>query len=264
MARIIRSASYPPRSGSPRSSRIRSGGESRTCCSAVHGAGPARHRVPAFGECPDQGGADGRVVLHQQQLRHEMTVSTFTRRQTHISQPAVARAASLGTVLPALNHACATLGHVHMRVLAGLGAWLLGVGAATAGSLLAVSLLGQGIAASTSQQLTSAAVNNALAAEASEEQGADSATAGSPGPSPSATRSDQAQPYRRQPEAGVTPPGEGTARRQQIPARVLGRRPSDRERHAELDRAHLGGRHRGRRLPSGRCVPGVVEPDPGL
>lgn len=99
-----------------------------------------------------------------------------------------------------------------MRVLAGVGAWLLGVGAATAGSLLAVSLLGQGIAASTSQQLTSAAVNNALAAEASEEQGADSATTGSPGPSPSATRSDQAQPYRRQPATGVTPPGEGTAR----------------------------------------------------
>jgi hypothetical protein len=99
-----------------------------------------------------------------------------------------------------------------MRVLAGVGAWLLGVGAATAGSLLAVSLLGQGIAASTSQQLTSAAVNNALAAEANQEQGADSATTGSPGPSPSVTRSDQAQPYRRQPEAGATPPGEGTVR----------------------------------------------------
>jgi hypothetical protein len=99
-----------------------------------------------------------------------------------------------------------------MRVLAGVGAWLLGVGAATAGSLLAVSLLGQGIAPSTSQQLTSAAVNNALAAEASEQQGANSATTGSPGPSPSATRSDQAQPYRRQPATGVTPPGEGTVR----------------------------------------------------
>ena len=44
--------------------------------------------------------------------------------------------------------------HVHMRVAAGVGAWLIGVGAATAGSLLAVSLLGQGIATSTSQQLT--------------------------------------------------------------------------------------------------------------
>lgn len=117
----------------------------------------------------------------------------------------MARAASLGTVLPALNHTYVTLGHVHMRVLAGVGAWLLGVGAATAGSLLAVSLLGQGIAASTSQQLTAAAVNNALAAEASEAKGADPATTGSPGPSPSATRSDQAQPYQRQPETGATP-----------------------------------------------------------
>jgi serine/threonine-protein kinase len=141
-----------------------------------------------------------------------MTVSTFARRQAYIGQPAVARVSPLGTVLPALNHACVTLGHVHMRVLAGVGAWLLGVGAATAGSLLAVSLLGQGIAASTSQQLTSAAVNNALAAEASEKQGADSATTGSPDPSPSATQSDQAQPYRRQPQTGATPPGKNAAR----------------------------------------------------
>jgi hypothetical protein len=100
-----------------------------------------------------------------------------------------------------------------MRVLAGVSAWLLGVGAATAGSLLAVSLLGQGIAAGTSQQLTSAAVNNALAAEANQEQGADSATTGSPGPSPAATRSDQAQPYRRQPATGVTPPARASRSR---------------------------------------------------
>jgi hypothetical protein len=52
-----------------------------------------------------------------------------------------------------------------MRILAGVGAWLLGAGTATAGSLLAVSLLGQGIAASPSQQLTGAAVNRALARE---------------------------------------------------------------------------------------------------
>ena len=55
-----------------------------------------------------------------------------------------------------------------MRVAAGAGAWLLGVGAATAGSLLAVSLLGQGIATNTSQQLTESTVKRALAAEASE------------------------------------------------------------------------------------------------
>jgi serine/threonine-protein kinase len=52
-----------------------------------------------------------------------------------------------------------------MRILAGVGAWLFGAGTATAGSLLAVSLLGQGIAASPSQQLTAAAVNRALARE---------------------------------------------------------------------------------------------------
>jgi len=52
-----------------------------------------------------------------------------------------------------------------MRILAGVGAWLFGAGTATAGSLLAVSLLGQGIAASPSQQLTGAAVNRALARE---------------------------------------------------------------------------------------------------
>ncbi len=54
-----------------------------------------------------------------------------------------------------------------MRVLVGTGAWLLGAATATAGSVLAVSLLGQGIADSSSQQLTVAAVNQALANEAS-------------------------------------------------------------------------------------------------
>src|SRR5215831_7378886 len=55
-----------------------------------------------------------------------------------------------------------------MRIVAGVGAWLLGAGTATAGSLLAVSLLGQGIAETTGQQLTTAAVNQALAREARE------------------------------------------------------------------------------------------------
>ena len=57
---------------------------------------------------------------------------------------------------------------MHVRILAGVGAWLLGAGTATAGSLLAVSLLGQGIADTTGQQLTTAAVNQALAREARE------------------------------------------------------------------------------------------------
>jgi len=61
-----------------------------------------------------------------------------------------------------------SLGRVSARFLAGVGAWLLGAGAATAGSLLAVSALGQGLAPTPSQQLTVAAVNQALASEAAE------------------------------------------------------------------------------------------------
>lgn len=84
---------------------------------------------------------------------------------------------------------------MHVRILAGVGAWLLGVGAATAGSLLAVSLLGQGIAESPGQQLTTAAVNRALAREAREASQA--ARAGSPpasSPAPSSRRTGPAAP----------------------------------------------------------------------
>jgi hypothetical protein len=54
---------------------------------------------------------------------------------------------------------------VHARFLVGISAWLLGASAATGGSLLAVSFLGQGLAPAPSQQLTVAAVNRALASE---------------------------------------------------------------------------------------------------
>ncbi|HEY6278712.1 MAG TPA: hypothetical protein VIX86_20560 [Streptosporangiaceae bacterium] len=54
------------------------------------------------------------------------------------------------------------------RLLFGIGAWLLGAVAATGGCLLAVSMLGQGIAASPGQQLTVAMVNRALASESAE------------------------------------------------------------------------------------------------
>jgi eukaryotic-like serine/threonine-protein kinase len=74
---------------------------------------------------------------------------------------------------------------VQVRVFMGFGAWLVGVGAATAGSLVAVSLLGQGIAPSTSQQLSSDAVNRALAVEATE---ASVSASGSPSPTPSKPR----------------------------------------------------------------------------
>ena len=52
---------------------------------------------------------------------------------------------------------------VHTRVLLAAGAWLLGVVAATGGSLAAVSLIGQSLAAPPTQQLTVSAVNRALA-----------------------------------------------------------------------------------------------------
>ncbi len=52
---------------------------------------------------------------------------------------------------------------VPTRVLLGIGAWLVGVGAATGGSLAAVSLIGQSIAGTPTQQLTVSAVNQALA-----------------------------------------------------------------------------------------------------
>lgn len=73
-----------------------------------------------------------------------------------------------------------SLGRVHTRILIA-GAWLLGATTATVGSLWAVSELGQGIIGQSTQQLTSAAVNRALANEAAE-------PSGSPEPSPGPAR----------------------------------------------------------------------------
>jgi hypothetical protein len=54
---------------------------------------------------------------------------------------------------------------VHGRIYLAVAAWLLGASAATGGSLVAVSLLGQSLAAPPTQQLTVAAVNRALASD---------------------------------------------------------------------------------------------------
>jgi len=93
-----------------------------------------------------------------------------------------------------------------MRIAVGVGAWLLGVGAATGGSLLAVSLLGQGIAASNSQQLTPAAVARALASEASDPthpaQGSGSPRIATPSP---------ARSLRTHPQLAATSPPQGNA-----------------------------------------------------
>jgi hypothetical protein len=93
---------------------------------------------------------------------------------------------------------------VRTRVLVGLGAWLLGAAAATGASLLAVSLLSRGIAASPSQQLTAAMVDRALASEAAES----ASPLRIPTPSPSvqlggvAMPITRATPVPRQPPAG--------------------------------------------------------------
>jgi hypothetical protein len=72
---------------------------------------------------------------------------------------------------------------VPTRILIGLGAWLVGAAGATGGSLLAVSLLGQGIISSPGQQLSVGAVNRALASEAAETPGPGAGThTHTPGP----------------------------------------------------------------------------------
>lgn len=106
---------------------------------------------------------------------------------------------------------------MQIRILVGVGAWLLGATAATAGSLLAVSLLGQGIADSPGQQLTTTAVNRALAHEAGE------ATASSAAPAPSvtspaATRAAQTQAPAAQPQqTEVSPSARTSASRSAAP-----------------------------------------------
>jgi hypothetical protein len=57
------------------------------------------------------------------------------------------------------------MARVHGRIYLAVAAWLLGASAATGGSLVAVSLLGQSLAAPPTQQLTVAAVNRALASD---------------------------------------------------------------------------------------------------
>jgi len=95
-----------------------------------------------------------------------------------------------------------SLGRVSARFLAGVGAWLLGAAAATGGSLLAVSALGQGLAPTPSQQLTVAAVNQALASEAAEATG----PAAPIPPVKSSATPLAPRPKKRSPPPSATPP----------------------------------------------------------
>jgi hypothetical protein len=86
--------------------------------------------------------------------------------------------------------------------LVGVGAWFLGAAAATGGSLLAVSVLGQALAPAPSQQLTETAVNRALASEAAE-----AADTASPRPPVSSSATPLAPRVKKSPAApSPTPP----------------------------------------------------------
>jgi len=102
--------------------------------------------------------------------------------------------------------------------MAGVGAWLLGVGTATAGSLLAVSLLGQGIAASPGQQLTADAVNQALAREAHDASEAATRTAPPAVPTPSATKPAATSPAASQAAPAPSAPAAAPAAAPAVPA----------------------------------------------
>jgi hypothetical protein len=74
---------------------------------------------------------------------------------------------------------------VRSRVLLGVGGWLLGAGAATAGSLYAIAQLGQGLIEQRTNQVSVAMVNAALAQDGAE-------PAANPQPNPSPTTSPNA------------------------------------------------------------------------
>ena len=69
---------------------------------------------------------------------------------------------------------------MHSRILLGVAAWLAGASAATAGSLLAVSALGQGMNPTADEQVSVETVNRALAKEAAERTAAMPHRSGSP------------------------------------------------------------------------------------
>ena len=111
---------------------------------------------------------------------------------------------SLRQALPRLNLRRATLRSVRTRIFIGVGAWLLGVVTATCGSLLAVSLLGNGfgVSAGQGQQLTAAAVNAALASAPKERT---AAPAGHRSPAPSKAHHARAKHASSPPVTPVAP-----------------------------------------------------------
>jgi hypothetical protein len=166
--------------------------------------------MPVLAEHPDQRGADRRVVFHKQELCHGNEGSPFTR------DAAVYRGFSYNRLNPSLGK-CAGRYGVHRRILFGVAAWLLGAATATAGSLLAISLLGQGITGNSGQLLTQDAVTRALASEAADAPPSAAArdtggpTASAPArTSPAASATDVPATGQGADTATASPPGDGT------------------------------------------------------
>jgi len=117
--------------------------------------------VPVLGEHPNQRAANRRIVFHQQKLCHgidgiPLSCAASANREfsyNGLNLPLGLRVRGYG---------------VHRRILFGVAAWLLGAATATAGSLLAISLLGQGITGDQGHLLTQDAVTRALASEAAD------------------------------------------------------------------------------------------------
>jgi hypothetical protein len=128
--------------------------------------------VAALAERADQGAAYRGVVLDEQKLRHDTDVigswlvrRTDPERVLRVMRSGACAAMPLRQPLLRLNVGRSSLAFVRARILIAVAAWLLGAATATGGCLLAVSLLGDGfgVSGSSSQQLTVAAVNKALA-----------------------------------------------------------------------------------------------------
>jgi hypothetical protein len=93
---------------------------------------------------------------------------------------------------------------VHSRIVLAVAAWLVGAGAATGGSLLAVSVLGQGLNPAAGAQLSIEGVNRALAKEAAEGTAAMPRRSVSPPAVPATPRSSAARHSAPPPPPGTT------------------------------------------------------------
>lgn len=127
-------------------------------------------------------------------------------------------------LLPLLNLRPPMLAFVRGRIMIGVGAWLLGAGAATGGSLLAVSLIGQGMAGFASQPMAAAAVASAARTDPDDLTSATPLASDTPSASPRLSTATAATP-RGRPQASSRPsaaPGQSPSPDQTSPSATAG------------------------------------------